>query len=75
VAEKECGSHTTKLMPPLFQDTMWFVFGSPTISNVFVRKGEGPASCNPSIGTGGGIDRALELDDGSILLAMLMLEV
>lgn len=64
VAENECGSHTAKLMPPLFQDTMWFVFGSSTISYVFVRNGEGPASWSPTIGSG--IDHALELDDGSI---------
>ena len=50
---KECKSQTTKLVPPLFQDTMWSVFGSSTISNVLIRNGGGPISCNPSIGFGG----------------------
>lgn len=52
--EKECKSQTTKLVPPLFQDTMWSVFGSSTISNVLIRNGGGPISCNPSTGFGGG---------------------
>lgn len=52
VVENLCESQTTKLFLPLLHETTESVAGSSTISNVFVRKGGGPTSCNPSLGRG-----------------------
>lgn len=45
-------SHTMKLLRARLHDTTESVPGSSTMSNIFVRKGGGPVSCNPSIGRG-----------------------
>lgn len=45
-----------KLLRAPLHDTIVSVAGSSTISNVFVRNGGGPTSCNPSIGRGDKFD-------------------
>lgn len=52
-------SQTMKLLRAWLHETIESVAGSSTMSNVFVRKGGGPESCNPSIGWGEEIEDEL----------------
>lgn len=52
VVENLWQSQTMKLLRALLHDTTESVDGSSTISNVLLRNGGGPTSCNPSIGCG-----------------------